>query len=80
MTKTVTFNISKDTNTLRPSVSLGERIKLAKDSWGISRHRIKNKQMVFRMKRKEYYPYLIVTNINNADYLTTTLTVKPYNF
>jgi hypothetical protein len=75
--KTVTFNISPYGSS--PIAAIGDKVKLNRNSWGISRQRIKNKQMIFRMLRKEYYPYFVVTEVyeNNTD---TVLTIKPQNF
>ncbi len=59
---------------------LGDRVKLGRNSWRLGRQRIKNKQMVHRMLKKEYYPYMIVKTVDRFDAHSTTLTVKPYNF
>lgn len=79
MNNTVTINLSKESHYLRPYFKEGEIIKLAKNSWFMARQRIKNKMMVHRLLKKEYYPYLIATEVN-SDVGETTLTLKPYNF
>lgn len=57
----------------------GSKIKLGRNMWCMSAQRIKNKFMVHRLLRKEYYPYLITTNVVNGEG-EITLSVKPYNF
>lgn len=57
----------------------GDKIKLGRNSWFLSKQRIKNKQMVHRMLKKEYYPYMVVTKSFGWEG-EHTLTVKPYNF
>lgn len=80
--KTVTFQVNKEcySGGNRINIEVGQKIKAGKNMWRISYQRIKNKEMIHRLLKKEYYPYLLVTSVNNADYQSTTLTVKPYNF
>jgi hypothetical protein len=76
--KSVTFQLNS-TNYQKPEFKEGAKIKLGRSSWRLSRQRIKNKQMVHRLLKKEYYPYMIVKNVA-SDIGSVTLTLKPYNF
>lgn len=78
--KTVTITLGPECHTPNfVNIQEGEKIKLSRNSWRIASHRIKTKQMVHRLLKKEYYPYFIVTKSQNG-FQETTLTVKPYNF
>lgn len=78
--KSVTINLGGNDSYIRKSTfEVGQKIRLSKTSWGISRQRIQNKQMVYRLLKKEYCPCLQVISVND-DQLETTLTLKAHNF
>lgn len=79
MNKAVTIRLGEH-HLIKPIAKIGDKIKFGRNSWFISARRIKTKQMIHRMLRKEYYPYLIVTNTDDKTIGQFTMTVKPYNF
>ncbi len=63
-----------------PLFKEGEKIKLAKHLWERSQ-RTKNKRMVYRMLKKEYWPFAIIKNVNyNKPNFETTLTLTPFKY
>lgn len=79
--KTVTIQLSAKNHFSweKPFFQEGDKIKLARSSWWMARQRIKNKFMVHRLLRREYFPYMIVTAIHPFSG-GQTLKVKPSNF
>ena len=79
--KPVTITLNKNSYNTASSFNVkeGDKIKLGRNSWRMAPQRIKNKQMVHRLPRKEYYPYMIVKGVASGEG-EVTMTVKPYNF
>ena len=61
-----------------PLFKEGEKIKLAKHLWERSQ-RTKNRRMVYRMLKKEYWPFATIKKVNEADF-ETTITITPFKF
>ncbi len=76
--KPVTVQITPN-NYSTPEFKTGSKIKLGRNSWRMAPQRIKNKQMVHRLLKKEYYPYMVIKNVQE-NIGSVTLTVKSYNF
>ena len=81
--KTVTITLKASdhyTSPPKPLFKEGEKVKLAKHLWEHTQI-AKNRRMVFRMLKKEYWPY---TNINKVvddeDNFATTITLSPFKF
>lgn len=64
----------------QPLFKEGEKIKLAKHLWERSQ-RTKNRRMVYRMLKKEYWPFATINKVNDneADF-ETTITLTPFKF
>lgn len=61
-------------------VKVGERIRVSKKSFIRRLKRVKTKEMVWRMKGKEFRPIFIVTSVNRSIPNQISFNMKPYNF
>lgn len=82
--KSVTVTLSRRdhyVSDFMPKIEEGEKIKLAKSNWGIiGWQRVKNKQMVYRLLKKEYCPhYRVLRSERDLINMSTVLTVKAKN-
>ena len=79
--KTVTITLKASdhyTSPPKPLFKEGERVKLARDLWEHTQM-AKNRRMVFRMLKKDYWPYANIRTIIDSDF-ETTLTLSPFRF
>ena len=64
----------------KPVLGVGDKVGIGKNVQSLYRQRIKNKQVLYRLLKKEFKPTMVVIAKLPPPKGCETATIKPYNF